>query len=71
MDRLFSPWRYGYVSNASEPVSGCVFCSASAAESDPLVIHQMALDFAVMHYSELFDGAEGDESPAIVPLAQI
>lgn len=39
MDRLYSPWRYGYVTSASEPAPSCVFCHAvSADEADPLVI---------------------------------
>jgi len=32
MDRLWSPWRYGYVSSAS-PDDACLFCRV-AAESD-------------------------------------
>lgn len=49
MDRLFSPWRYGYVSNASEPVSGCVFCGASAADADPLVVARSASAFVILN----------------------
>jgi phosphotransferase system enzyme I (PtsI) len=40
-------------------------------ESDPAVILQMTLDFAVRHYCELFDGADGEEVPVIAPLAQM
>ncbi len=36
MDRLYSPWRLAYVTTASEPVAGCIFCNAVAA--DPLVV---------------------------------
>src|SRR5262245_43907831 len=49
MDRLFSPWRYGYVSTTSEPVSGCVFCGAAAAGADPLVVARSATAFVILN----------------------
>jgi ATP adenylyltransferase len=33
MDRLWTPWRYAYVSKA-EPVSGCIFCQKAAEDAD-------------------------------------
>ncbi|MEO5922290.1 MAG: HIT domain-containing protein [Bryobacteraceae bacterium] len=33
MDRLWSPWRYRYVSTAS-PSNGCIFCTKPAANDD-------------------------------------
>lgn len=39
MDRLYSPWRYGYVTSASTPSPGCIFCQAvSSGADDPLVV---------------------------------
>jgi ATP adenylyltransferase len=34
MDRLWSPWRYRYVSHAADDSGGCVFCNAASASSD-------------------------------------
>jgi len=33
MDRLWSPWRYRYVSTAG-PVGGCIFCEKAASSDD-------------------------------------
>lgn len=33
MDRLWTPWRYAYVSKA-EPASGCIFCEKAAETAD-------------------------------------
>jgi len=49
MERLFSPWRYGYVSNAPDPVSGCVFCGAAEADSDALVVARSATAFVILN----------------------
>src|SRR5262245_47248891 len=39
MERLWSPWRYGYVSGASRGEdAGCVFCAAAAPDSGDLVV---------------------------------
>ena len=47
MDRLYSPWRYGYVTSTSQPVDGCVFCGAVAA--DPLVIARGVSAFVILN----------------------
>ena len=41
MDRIFTPWRYAYVSQA-EKTSGCVFCSAPQSDDDrkALIVHR-------------------------------
>jgi ATP adenylyltransferase len=40
MDRLWTPWRLAYVTEASTPMSGCIFCDALAApDREPLVVH--------------------------------
>src|SRR5579871_198449 len=39
MERLWTPWRLNYVTEASEPSPGCIFCEAVArAEAEPLVV---------------------------------
>jgi ATP adenylyltransferase len=47
MDRLYSPWRYGYVSNTSQPANGCVFCGATTEE--PLVVARGAAVFVILN----------------------
>jgi ATP adenylyltransferase len=49
MDRLFSPWRYGYVSNAADPVNGCVFCGAAESGRDALVVARSATAFVILN----------------------
>ncbi|HEY2842013.1 MAG TPA: HIT domain-containing protein [Bryobacteraceae bacterium] len=34
MDRLWTPWRYHYVSTAGTPKSACIFCDAAASDDD-------------------------------------
>ena len=50
MDRLFSPWRLQYVTSASEPAPGCIFCQAadSAAQSD-LVVARGRTAFVILN----------------------
>lgn len=47
MDRLYSPWRYRYVTSTSQPVDGCVFCGAVAA--DPLVVARGVSAFVILN----------------------
>ena len=47
MDRLYSPWRYRYVSSTSHAVDGCVFCAAAADE--PLVLARGAAVFVILN----------------------
>jgi len=50
MDRLYSPWRLSYVTTASEPVPGCIFCNAAAAEhDDPLVVARGRAAFVILN----------------------
>ena len=37
MQRLWTPWRLSYVTSASTPSAGCVFCDALARGDEPLV----------------------------------
>ncbi|HSE48801.1 MAG TPA: HIT domain-containing protein [Terriglobales bacterium] len=41
MDRIFTPWRYAYVSQA-EKVDGCIFCQLAQAPDDrkALIVHR-------------------------------
>ena len=50
MDRLYSPWRLSYVTTASEPVAGCIFCNAVAADPvDPLVVARGRSAFVILN----------------------
>ena len=50
MERIFAPWRSGYVTEGVRP-QGCVLCLALEAAEDPksLVVHQGAHAFVVMN----------------------
>jgi len=40
MNRLWTPWRLAYVTEASTPLPGCIFCDAlHARDREPLVVH--------------------------------
>lgn len=49
MDRLYSPWRYDYVSTAPQPAAGCIFCQAAAAQADPLLVARGAAAFVILN----------------------
>jgi len=50
MDRLYSPWRLSYVTTASEPVAGCIFCTAASIEpADPLVVARGRGAFVILN----------------------
>jgi ATP adenylyltransferase len=50
MDRLYSPWRLSYVTAASTPVPGCIFCTAAAVEAaDPLVIARAPSAYVILN----------------------
>lgn len=50
MDRLWSPWRYSYVSTA-EGAAGCIFCEKPAAGDDRghLIVHRGTLCFVLLN----------------------
>jgi ATP adenylyltransferase len=50
MDRIFTPWRQGYVTGGA-PASGCVLCRAvaEAARPESLVLHLSLLNVVVMN----------------------
>lgn len=50
MDRIFSPWRYKYVTKA-EPTPGCVFCHMVQAQTDDkfYLLHRAKFNFVVLN----------------------
>lgn len=50
MDRLWSPWRYRYVSTAS-PSGGCIFCAKPGAGDDPgnYIVHRAERNFVLLN----------------------
>ncbi len=51
MDRLWTPWRYRYLT-APKPATACVFCDIGAAKNNDeaeLVVHRGALNFVVLN----------------------
>jgi ATP adenylyltransferase len=53
MERLWSPWRLGYVTGAASPASGCIFCDAARALPEParadLVLVRGRLSYVVLN----------------------
>jgi ATP adenylyltransferase len=50
MHRLYSPWRLAYVTSATQPSPGCIFCDASeAGQSDPLVVARGRFAYVVLN----------------------
>lgn len=47
MERLWSPWRLGYVTGAKP--DACVFCEASAAPDDGLVVFRGRLTIVILN----------------------
>jgi len=50
MDRLWSPWRYQYVSK-SGPAAGCIFCIKSSEKRDEenLILYRGAHNFVLLN----------------------
>lgn len=49
MDRLWSPWRYRYVSHAS-PDDACIFCSKPSGDEEAnLVLHRGVHNFVLLN----------------------
>lgn len=50
MDRLWSPWRYAYVSKA-DPVQGCIFCEKAAEDRDEAnyIVHRGRKNFLLLN----------------------
>ena len=50
MDRLWTPWRYGYISSAV-PSNGCIFCIKAAENKDAqnYILHRGKLNFILLN----------------------
>jgi ATP adenylyltransferase len=50
MDRLWSPWRYRYISGEA-PANGCIFCVKPAANDDRehLIVHRGEHNFVILN----------------------
>lgn len=50
MDRLWSPWRYRYVTTAS-PKNACIFCAKLAENDDPAnyIVHRAEYNFILLN----------------------
>ncbi|TAK17092.1 MAG: HIT domain-containing protein [Acidobacteria bacterium] len=50
MNRLWTPWRLDYVSNASHSTASCIFCDALAdIGNQPLVVHRGRSAFVILN----------------------
>jgi ATP adenylyltransferase len=50
VDRLWTPWRLAYVTEASVEAPGCIFCEALAQiETEPLVVHRGRTAFVILN----------------------
>src|SRR5438046_532796 len=50
MERLYTPWRLSYVTDASAMTPSCIFCEALAGvDRDPMVIHHGPLAFVILN----------------------
>jgi ATP adenylyltransferase len=50
MERLWTPWRLRYVTEASTPSPGCIFCDArEQGDAEPLVVHRGAHTFVILN----------------------
>jgi ATP adenylyltransferase len=50
MDRLWTPWRYRYISRADAP-EGCIFCIKAAENRDAenYIVHRSPLNFVLLN----------------------
>ena len=49
-DRLYTPWRLAYVTQASHTTPACIFCTAlHANDSEPLVVHRGPTAFVILN----------------------
>jgi ATP adenylyltransferase len=49
-ERLWTPWRLSYVTDASVTAPGCIFCAAlQAPDREPLVVHVAGRTFVILN----------------------
>ena len=50
MDRLWTPWRYQYITHA-EPIDGCIFCIKAAENKDAenYIVYRGKLNFVLLN----------------------
>jgi ATP adenylyltransferase len=49
MDRLWTPWRLAYVTEASVSAPACIFCAAVENTDEPLVVYRGAAAFVILN----------------------
>jgi len=49
MERLWTPWRLAYVTEASTDTGGCIFCAAAGRLDDDLVVHAGRRCFVILN----------------------
>ena len=50
MDRLWTPWRLAYVTDASRVAPDCIFCAAvETPDADPLIVHVARHAFVILN----------------------
>lgn len=49
MERLWSPWRLAYVTQASGESSGCIFCTTTAPGRDDLILYRGQTCYVILN----------------------
>ena len=51
MDRLWSPWRYRYISSGTPPAEGCIFCvkSSESRDEENLIVFRGERNFVLLN----------------------
>ena len=49
MERLWSPWRLAYVTSASGPIQGCIFCNLDEPGRDELILVRGRFSYVILN----------------------
>jgi ATP adenylyltransferase len=49
MERLWSPWSLAYVTGASGPIQGCIFCSLDEPGRDELILVRGRVSYVILN----------------------
>src|SRR5262245_37750123 len=49
MNRLWTPWRFAYVTESSSSLPECIFCRALEGGDDPLIVHRGRACFVILN----------------------